>query len=73
MKSEKRIDRMCELLRQVWHLVPDWRLGQLIENLTKEKHTNLLDAFYIEDEDIEQVMRSWLKTNSSTERGKYNA
>lgn len=61
MRSEARIDEMCNTLKRVWHLVPDWRLGQLIENLAKESHPKIKDAFYIEDDEIKKTMKIWLK------------
>ena len=59
MRDENRIDKMCELLRQTWHLVPDWRLGQLVVNISKSCKS--LDTFYVEDEEFERVMKDWLK------------
>lgn len=64
MRDENRIDTLCELLRKVWHLVPDWRLGQLIENLAKESHPKIKDAFYVEDDEIKKVMKIWLKEDA---------
>ena len=64
MRDENRIDEMCELLRKVWHLVPDWRLGQLIENIAKESHSKIKDAFYVEDDEIIKAMKIWLKEDA---------
>lgn len=50
MRDPERIDRICELLRQTWHTVPDLRLGQLVVNLLGN------DPFYVEDDTTEQVL-----------------
>lgn len=59
MRSEARIDEMCDTLKRVWHLVPDWRLGQLVVNISK--NCKGLNTFYVEDEEFERVMKEWLK------------
>lgn len=61
MRNEARIDEICDMLKRVWHFVPDWRLGQLIENLAKESNPKIEDAFYIEDDAIKNTMKIWLK------------
>lgn len=52
MRDPERIDRICDLLRDVWKLIPDWRLGQLIFNLTG-RH----DCFYVEDDTLEKALK----------------
>ena len=32
MRNPSRIDSFCEELKKMWHLVPDWRFGQLMVN-----------------------------------------
>ena len=32
MRDPKRIDRMCDLMKEQWHKYPDQRLGQLLIN-----------------------------------------
>lgn len=51
MRPEDRIDIICEKLRKAWHQVPDWRLGQLIDNIL-----GVNDPFYIEDTETEQAL-----------------
>ena len=61
MRDENRIDEMCELLRRVWHLVPDWRLGQLVINLAAGASNGKgLSAFFTEDDLVEEEMKKWL-------------
>ena len=38
------------MLQQGWEKVPDWRLGQLIENL--KRYIGIDDLFYIEDDEM---------------------
>lgn len=52
MRDPNRINRICELLSEVWKQYPDWRLGQLLFNLTGR-----YDMFYVEDDTIEEELR----------------
>lgn len=61
MRDPERIDRVCDLLREVWKQVPDWRLGQLLFNLTGR-----YDMFYVEDDTIEEGLRLNLEKESGT-------
>ena len=33
MRDPNRIDKFCDQLKAIWHQVPDWRFGQLMENM----------------------------------------
>ena len=61
MRNPNRINGTIETIRRVWHLVPDWRLGQLICNLARDG--GAWDSFYMEDDTIEAIARAWLKQN----------
>ena len=52
MRDPQRIPRVLDLLEKVWAEVPDWRLGQLIENIARDIGWN--DAYYMEDDDLEK-------------------
>jgi uncharacterized protein YihD (DUF1040 family) len=52
MRDPNRIDEICDLLREVWKKYPDWRLGQLIFNLTGS-----YDCFYVEDDVLEEALK----------------
>lgn len=58
MRDPSRIDRVIETIRRTWHLVPDWRLGQLACNLGRE--CGSWDSFYVEDDKLEAAAMSWL-------------
>lgn len=55
MRDPNRIPRVLALLGKVWAEVPDWRLGQLIENIARDLGWN--DAFYMNDDDLEKELR----------------
>ena len=59
MRDPNRIDVICDLLREVWKQYPDWRLGQLIFNLTGR-----YDCFYVEDDTIEEVLKMNLQKDN---------
>lgn len=65
MRDPNRIDRITETIRRVWHLVPDWRLGQLACNLGRE--CGSWDCFYTEDDALEAAAMMWLKQNAEDE------
>lgn len=54
MRDPNRIDSFCEMLAEAWHKVPDWRFGQLIQNLPYGR-----DPFFIEDEEMEDIIRKF--------------
>lgn len=58
MRDPNRIPRVLDLLEKVWAEVPDWRLGQLIENIARELGWN--DAFYMEDDVLQKELRKRL-------------
>lgn len=53
MRDPKRIDRFCAKLAELWHMVPDWRFGQLISNvLGAYVDKTKRDIFFPEDDEI---------------------
>ena len=54
MRDPNRIPKLLKLLEEGWSKVPDWRLGQLFENLKRASGKS--DLFYLEDEDLEQLV-----------------
>lgn len=49
-RSPRRIPRTLEIIKNYWLQVPDWRFGQLIENV--KRFSGKEDLFYIEDQDL---------------------
>lgn len=58
MRDPNRIPRVLNLLGKVWAEIPDWRLGQLIENIARDMGWN--DAFYVSDDDLEKELKNRL-------------
>lgn len=56
MRDPKRIDEFCDLLKEIWKRVPDWRFGQLISNLGRQFRSDFEwtpgALFYMEDEEF---------------------
>ena len=50
MRDKERINRITKQLNELWHTVPDWRLGQLLVNATNITD----DMFFVEDDVIEK-------------------
>ena len=48
MRDPKRIKELLNELEKFWNEVPDWRLGQIVSNLSRDCGYGT-DPFYIED------------------------
>lgn len=55
MRDPNRIKPFLETIAKCWEQVPDWRFGQLIENL--KRRLDVKDLFYIEDEELEEAIK----------------
>jgi uncharacterized protein YihD (DUF1040 family) len=71
MRDPNRIHHMLQVLRNVWTLNPDLRLGQLIDNArffdeagyAPECDTSVLPIYLIEDEDMENCLKGMLRSS----------
>ena len=54
MRDPQRIDGVLAAVRDLWIRYPDWRLCQLIHNVTGK-----YDAFYVEDETVLEQLQAW--------------
>ena len=54
MRDPNRIPEILAMLGQGWEKVPDWRLGQLVENL--KRYIGVDDLFYIEDDKMTEYI-----------------
>ena len=61
MRDPNRIPEFLAVLQKCWEKVPDWRFGQLIENL--KRYANIYDLFYIEEDKLEQILTEWFELN----------
>lgn len=58
MRDPKRIPVMLELVREIWERYPDWRLAQVIVNVSDS-----VAPFYIEDDVLQREMQEWVTTS----------
>lgn len=62
MRNPNRIDLFCKTLAELWHLVPDWRFGQLMSNMlggyVSEKNR---DIFFTEDDEMLEYFRQYIE------------
>lgn len=58
MRDPKRIDKFCAELAKLWHIVPDWRFGQLICNVFGVYKGNV---FFPEDDKLMEFMQNYFK------------
>jgi len=56
MRDPNRIPEVLELIRQLWEKYPDWRLGQLLVNVSDTDN-----IFYVEDDRVEKGLVNYLK------------
>ena len=64
MRNPNRIYEILNLLRRGWEKVPDWRLGQLIENL--KRYIGIDDLFYIEDDKMIECIIDFFDLEENT-------
>ena len=61
MRDSARIERITNLLAYYWLKVPDWRFGQIIENI--KTFYGKTDLFYIEDDQFEEMLKVFFEAN----------
>lgn len=59
LRDPARIDRVIDLLREVWHLEPGFRLTQLVM-VVSDKTRDSGALWHVEDDTMEQKLRSYL-------------
>ena len=60
MRNQMRIPKTIQLIEHYWLKVPDWRFGQLIENI--KTFAGIDDLFDIEDDELMQIFEDFFKT-----------
>ena len=55
MRDVSRIPRIISVLEDIWRRAPQWRLGQLIENI--KAFSGKDDLFYVEDDEMENILK----------------
>lgn len=67
MRNPNRIRPFLKTLEKCWAKVPDWRFGQLIENI--KRSYNIPDLFYIEDDKLEELIKNYFELNEEKNKG----
>ena len=62
MRNPERISKVIKELERFWEENPDWRLGQVVSNLSYELMGNN-DPFYMEDKDLLELLKQKNKNN----------
>lgn len=62
MRNPERIPKIIKELEEFWKQNPDWRLGQVISNLSYELMANN-DPFYMEDNNLLELLKTYNKNN----------
>lgn len=62
MRNPERIPKIIKELEEFWKQNPDWRLGQVISNLSYELIANN-DPFYMEDSNLLELLKTYNKNN----------
>ena len=66
MRDPNRIPKVMALLEEGWKKVPDWRFGQLIENL--KRYIGVQDLFYMEDDQLEKVIKDYFDLEAENDK-----
>jgi hypothetical protein len=66
MRDIDRIPKIMALLEEGWKKVPDWRFGQLIENL--KRYIGVQDLFYIEDDKLEEYIKNYFDLEANDDK-----
>ena len=64
MRDSNRIPEILAMLQQGWEKVPDWRFGQLAENL--RIYIGVDDLFYIEDDKMIEYIIDFFDLEENT-------
>lgn len=60
MRNQMRIPKTIQLIEHYWLKVPDWRFGQLIENI--KTFAGVDDLFFMEDDELIQTFEDFFDT-----------
>jgi hypothetical protein len=67
MRSPERIDKFLARLSEVWKKMPDMRFMQMIAliRFQSEKRFGLTDIYYLEENQLEEVIEDILKNGEA--------
>lgn len=60
MRDPNRIHEVLQYIEKFWKLYPDWRFGQLFNNLQRSVGH---DMFYTEDEQLIEILKMLIERN----------
>ena len=60
MRDPKRIEPILYLIRKIWKQNPDWRLCQLLSNMSVAIGWKNFDLFYLEDDMLKEGLSNYL-------------
>lgn len=62
MRNPNRIKPFCDRLAELWEQnVPDWRFGQLCDNLFREMAKTAKDHFFVEDDKMMEFIENYFR------------
>lgn len=65
MRDQKRITPLLTELSEQWKKFPDWRFGQLIENI--KRFYGVDDLFFIEDDKMLELIKDFMTKKEKEE------
>ena len=65
MRDPKRITPLLTELSEQWKKFPDWRFGQLIENI--KRFYDVDDLFFIEDDKMLELIKDFMTEKEKEE------
>ena len=65
MRDPKRITPLLTELEKQWKRFPDWRFGQLIENI--KRFYSVDDLFFIEDDKMLELIKNFMTEKEKEE------
>lgn len=63
MRDPNRIDKFLTKFGEYWKQVPDWRFGQVVENVMRAT-SGTSQTFFIEDEDFLKNMKVFFEEDT---------
>lgn len=60
MRDPERIERITNLIKEIWLEIPDWRFTQLISNFNIAGHKDFID-FHRDDDEVEKRLKNILQ------------
>lgn len=61
MRDPERIERITNLVKEIWSEIPDWRFAQLISNFHMIGDKDDTIDFYREDDEVEKWLDNILR------------